>query len=63
MGELQIAVDTFPIWKAILWIFYPMAMLVGLELFLRGVDDDDDDDGGKGIRINNAQMATVPTGA
>ena len=40
-----------------------MALLVGLELFLRGVDDDDDDDGGKGIRINNAQMATVPTGA
>ena len=63
MGELQTAVDTFPIWKAILWIFYPMALLVGLELFLRCVDDDDDDDGGKGIRINNAQMATVPTGA
>ena len=63
MSELQVATDTFPIWKAILWIFYPMALLVGLELFLRGVDDDDDDDGGKGIRINNAQMATVPTGA
>ncbi len=50
MGELTTAVDTFPMWKAVLWIFYPMAALVMVELFLRGVnDDDDDDDGGKGI--------------
>ena len=63
MGELQTAVDTFPIWKAILWILYPMTLLVGLELFLRGFDDDDDDDGGKGIRVTQAQMqyATNPT--
>ena len=63
MGELQAVNDITP-FQAILWIFYPMTILVGIELFLRALkDDDDDDDGGKGIRINNAQMATVPTGA
>ena len=51
MSEFQVAADTFPIWKAVLWIFYPMAALVMVELLLRGFDDDDDDDGGKGIRI------------
>ena len=56
MGELQTAVDTFPIWKAVLWIFYPMAILVTVELLLRGFDDDDDDDGGKGIRIRREEM-------
>lgn len=60
MGELQLATDTFPIWKAVLWIFYPMTLLVGLELFLRGFDDDDDDDGGKGIRV--MQYAPAPSG-
>ena len=45
-------------------VLFPMAALVLVELILRTFDnDDDDDDGGKGIRINNAQMATVPTGA
>ena len=65
MGELQVATDTFPIWKAVLWIFYPMAALVMVELLLRGFDDDDDDDGGKGIRIRSQEMApaTVASGA
>ena len=65
MGELQVATDTFPIWKAVLWIFFPMAALVMVELLLRGFDDDDDDDGGKGIRIRSQEMvpATVPSGA
>ena len=65
MGELQVATDTFPIWKAVLWIFYPMAALVMVELLLLGFDDDDDDDGGKGIRIRSQEMvpATVPSGA
>tara|TARA_B100001113_G_C20923014_1_gene540930 strand:- start:461 stop:658 length:198 start_codon:yes stop_codon:yes gene_type:complete len=65
MGELQTAVDTFPIWKAVLWIFYPMAILVTVELLLRGFDDDDDDDGGKGIRIRREEMtpAYAPSGA
>ena len=47
MSEFQVAADTFPIWKAVLWIFYPMATLVMAELLLRGFDDDDDDDGVK----------------
>tara|TARA_B100000965_G_scaffold202788_1_gene169327 strand:- start:647 stop:814 length:168 start_codon:yes stop_codon:yes gene_type:complete len=45
----DLVVDTFPIWKAVAWIFYPMALLVAVELLLRVANDDDDDDrdGGK----------------
>ena len=46
---------------AVLWVFYPMAALVLIELILRTFNDDDDDDGGKGVRIT--QPITVPTGA
>ena len=63
MIELQVAVNTFPIWKAVLWIFYPMAALVMVELLLRGFDDDDDDDDGKGIRVAQMQPSYAPTGA
>ena len=65
MSEFQTAVDTFPIWKAVLWSFYPMAALVMVELLLRGFDDDDDDDGGKGIRSRSREMtpAYAPSGA
>ena len=55
MGELQAVNDITP-FQAILWIFYPMAALVMVELLLRGFDDDDDDDGGKGIRIRQQEM-------
>ena len=34
--------------KAILWCFYPVVALVGLELLLRAVSDDSDDDGSDG---------------
>ena len=44
MGEFNIAVDSFPIWKAIVWCFYPISCLVVLELCLRLLNDDDDDD-------------------
>ena len=63
MSELQVAADTFPIWKAVLWIFYPMTALVMVELLLRGFDDDDDDDSGKGIRVAQMQPSYAPTGA
>jgi len=49
MTELQFTTDTFPIWKAILWVFYPMSVLVALELFLGTNGDDDDDDEGGGV--------------
>ena len=35
--------STISPFMAILWCFYPVALLVGLELFLRADDDDDDD--------------------
>ena len=45
-------VDSYPAWKAILWIFYPIGALVAIELFLRAVNNnDDDDDGGGGMMI------------
>ena len=50
MGEFNIAAQSFPIWKAILWCFYPVSALVAIEYFLRFVDDDDDDDEVGGVR-------------
>ncbi len=49
MSELQSSLDSFSAWQAILWCFYPMTVLVGLELLARSIDDDDDQDGGKMI--------------
>ena len=50
MIDLQLAADSFPIWKAILWCFYPVGAIVLLELFLRAINgDDDDDDQGGGV--------------
>ena len=48
MAEYEIATQSFPIWKAILWCFYPVGAIVFIELFLRAIsgDDDDDDEGG-----------------
>ena len=61
MGDLSAATDTISPLTAVLWVFYPMAALVLIELLLRAFNDDDDDDGGKGVRIS--QPITVPTGA
>ena len=62
MGDLSAATDTITPLVAVLWVFYPMAALVLIELLLRAFNDDDDDqDGGKGIRLT--QPITVPTGA
>ena len=62
MSEFQTAVDTFPIWKAVLWIFYPMAALVMVELLLRAFNDDNDDDD-EGGGVMSPVYQTVPTGA
>ena len=61
MGDLSAATDTITPLTAVLWVFYPMAALVLVELLLRAFNDDDDDDGGKGVRIT--QPIAVPTGA
>jgi len=63
MSDFVAAQDTISPLVAVLWVFYPMAALVLVELLLRAFnnDDDDDQDGGKGIRI--PAMQTVPSGA
>ena len=62
MSDLLAAQDSISPLTAVLWVFYPMAALVLVELILRAINDDDDDqDGGKGIRIPALQ--TVPSGA
>ena len=48
MGEI-VAENSISPFMAILWGFYPVAFLVGMELFLRAADDDDDDDEGGGV--------------
>ena len=64
MGELQ-AVESVSPFVAIIWVFYPMAAIVLIELILRALSNDDDDDtnGGKGVRVGQMQPVTVPTGA
>ena len=58
MSDFVAASDSISPLVAVLWVFYPMAALVLVELILRAINDDDDDqDGGKMI------PATVPTGA
>ena len=64
MGDLSAASDTISPLVAVLWVFYPMAALVLVELILRAFNDDDDDDDGKGIRIRSQEMvpAYAPSG-
>ena len=66
MGDLVAASDSISPLAAILWVFYPMAALVLIELILRAINPDDDDDdtnGGKGVRIMQPQTVPVPSGA
>ena len=49
MEEIQFITESFPAWKAILWCFYPMGIVVAIELIARIFNDDDDQDGGKMI--------------
>ncbi len=64
MSDFVAATDSITPLTAILWCFYPMAVLVLVELILRAVDDDDDDtNGGKGMRVQQMQPVTVPAGA
>ena len=65
MGDLVAASDSISPLSAVLWVFYPMTALVLIELLLRAFNNDDDDDtnGGKGIRVQQMQPVTVPSGA
>ena len=66
MGDLSAATDTISPLIAVLWVFYPMAALVLIELLLRAINPDDDDDdtnGGKGVRVMQTQPVPVPSGA
>tara|TARA_B100000700_G_scaffold123369_1_gene138073 strand:+ start:523 stop:717 length:195 start_codon:yes stop_codon:yes gene_type:complete len=64
MSDLVAAQDTISPLVAVLWVFYPMAALVLIELLLRAFNNDDDDnDGGKGIRVQQMQPVSVPSGA
>ena len=61
MGDLSAATDTISPLVAVLWVFYPMAALVLVELILRTFNDDDDDDGGKGVRVSQPVPVAVPS--
>ena len=61
MGDFSAATDTISPLTAVLWVFYPMAALVLVELILRAFNDDDDDDGGKGVRVSQPVPVAVPT--
>ena len=63
MSDLTAATDTISPLVAVLWVFYPMAALVLIELILRTFNDDDDDDGGKGVRVSQMQPVPLPSGA
>ena len=62
MGDLSAATDTITPLTAVLWVFYPMAALVLVELILGAFCVDDvDQDGGKGIRVDQMQPAYAPS--
>ena len=49
MSDFTAATDSISPLMAVLWVFYPMAALVVIELLLRAIDNDDDDDQGGGV--------------
>ena len=66
MSDFVAAQDQISPLVAVLWVFYPMAALVLIELLLRAINPDDDDDdtnGGKGVRVMQTQPVPVPSGA
>ena len=65
MSDFVAASDSISPLVAVLWVFYPMAALVLIELLLRAFSNDDDDDtnGGKGVRVGQMEPIPVPSGA
>ena len=51
MTEIYSTASSISAFSAILWCFYPIAILVLLELFLGGGFDDDNDDQDGGMMI------------
>ena len=51
MTEIYSATSSISSFSAILWCFYPIAILVLVELFLGGRFDDDNDDQDGGMMI------------
>ena len=51
MTEIYSATSSISPFSAILWCFYPIAILVLVELFLGGGFDDDNDDQDGGMMI------------
>ena len=51
MTEIYSATSSISPFSAILWCFYPIAILVYVELFLGGGFDDDNDDQDVGMMI------------
>ena len=49
MSDFIAASNDISPFQAVLWCFYPVALLVGIELFLRAASDDDDDDPEGGV--------------
>ena len=39
-------IENLAIWKAVLWVFYPFAALIIIDLITSVFDDDDDQGGG-----------------
>ena len=63
MGYFPIDTNTISPFMTILWCFYPVALLVGLELFLRAANDEDDDDDGDGLMTPVYQQQGYQQGA
>ena len=65
MSDFVAASDSISPLAAVLWVLYPMAAVVLIELILRAINDDDDDDfeGGKGVRVGQMEPAYAPSGA
>ena len=55
MSDFLVETNSISPIAAILWCFYPMAVLVLAELILRATDGDDDDDQGGGKMVGLVQ--------
>ena len=62
MSELSPTNEISP-FLAILWCFYPIGILVFIELLFSSDDDDDDDQGGGlGVNVDEPQLVPLPSG-